>query len=194
MPPTKNPFFVDPPSVSKGGTPKVSKGRPESPLVASAEAKLLAKQKKARRGFPLPPTKNPFFVAPIPLKGWNPEGFQRAIGKPFGRLRRGETLSETKKARRGFPLPSTRNQFLVRGFVRLRADEVLSPRGKVPKGRRGRPKGACLMAAPLTFTRVRTTSGCPNLLLCKDGEKNFPTTLKALPSKGKRLADMLVLR
>ena len=34
------------------------------------------------------------------------------------------------------------------GFARLRADEVLSPRGKVPKGRRGRPKGACLMAAP----------------------------------------------
>ena len=34
------------------------------------------------------------------------------------------------------------------GFVRLRADEVLSPRGKVPKGRRGRPKGACGMAAP----------------------------------------------
>ena len=33
-------------------------------------------------------------------------------------------------------------------FVRLRADEVLSPRGKVPKGRRGRPKGACLVAAP----------------------------------------------
>ena len=45
-------------------------------------------------------------------------------------------------------MPSTRNLFLVRGFVRLRADEVLSPRGKVPKGRRGRPKGACLMAAP----------------------------------------------
>ena len=45
-------------------------------------------------------------------------------------------------------MPSTRNLFLVRGFARLRADEVLSPRGKVPKGRRGRPKGACLMAAP----------------------------------------------
>ena len=37
----KSPFFVDPPSVSRGGTPKVSKGRPESPLVASAEAKPL---------------------------------------------------------------------------------------------------------------------------------------------------------
>ena len=34
------------------------------------------------------------------------------------------------------------------GFVSLRADEVLSPRGKVPKGRRGRPKGACGVAAP----------------------------------------------
>ena len=45
-------------------------------------------------------------------------------------------------------MPSIRNQFLVGGFVRLRADEVLSPRGKVPKGCRGRPKGACLMAAP----------------------------------------------
>ena len=45
-------------------------------------------------------------------------------------------------------MPSTRNLFLVGGFVRLRADEVLSPRGKVPKGRRGRPKGACGVAAP----------------------------------------------
>ena len=45
-------------------------------------------------------------------------------------------------------MPSIRNLFLVEGFARLRADEVLSPRGKVPKGRRGRPKGACGMAAP----------------------------------------------
>ena len=47
-----------------------------------------------------------------------------------------------------FSLPSISNLLLVGGFVRLRADEVLSPRGKVPKGRRGRPKGACGMAAP----------------------------------------------
>ena len=77
--------------------PKVSKGRAESPLVASVEAKSAKKQEKARKRF---------------------------------------------------PLSATRNLFLVGGFVRLRADEVLSPRGKVPKGRRGRPKGACLMAAP----------------------------------------------
>ena len=78
--------------------PKVSKGRSESPLVASAEAKSPEKQKK--------------------------------------------------KERKALSLATTRNLSLVGGFARLRADEVLSPRGKVPKGRRGRPKGACLMAAP----------------------------------------------
>ena len=56
--------------------------------------------------------------------------------------------AKREKQERLFPLPSTRNVFLVRGFARLRADEVLSPRGKVPKGRRGRPKGACGVAAP----------------------------------------------
>ena len=45
-------------------------------------------------------------------------------------------------------MPSARHLFLVGNFARLRADEVLSPRGKVPKGRRGRPKGAWNMAAP----------------------------------------------
>ena len=65
---------------------KGSRGRSESPLVASAEAKPSAKQK--RQG-------------------------------------------------RSFPLPSTRNLFLVGGFVRLRADEVLSITGKYPKGAGG---------------------------------------------------------
>ena len=77
-----------------------------------------------------------------------PEGVQRASGKPPGRTRRCETLQNGKSKKGSFPLPFTRNVFLVRGFSRLRADEVLSPRGKVPKGRRGRPKGACLVAAP----------------------------------------------
>ena len=71
------------PSAARG--PKVSKGRPESPLVAFAEAKSPVRRKK-----------------------------QGSI----------------------FSLPSISNLFLVGGFVRLRADEVLSPRGKVPKGRR----------------------------------------------------------
>ena len=88
-------MFYKFPVAAKG--PKVSKGRSESPLVASAEAK-----------------------------------------SPVRRKKQGSTFS----------LPSISNLLLVGGFVRLRADEVLSPRGKVPKGRRGRPKGACGMAAP----------------------------------------------
>ena len=32
-----------------------------------------------------------------PFSAMGPEGFQRASGKPFGRLRRGETLCETEK-------------------------------------------------------------------------------------------------
>ena len=42
-----------------------------------------------------------------------------------------------EKEGRPFPLPSTRNQFLVGGFVRLWADEVLSHTGKYPKGAGG---------------------------------------------------------
>ena len=76
-----------------------------------------------------------FFAGKMAVEG--AEGFQRAIGKPFGRLRRGETLRKTEEVRKGFSLPSTRNLFLVGGFVRLRADEVLSITGKYPKGAGG---------------------------------------------------------
>ena len=86
LPSTRILVFVKNPIRSKRRAPKVSKGRSESPLVASAEAKPSAKQRKARKVF---------------------------------------------------PLPSTRSQFLVGGFVRLRADEVLSHTGKYPKGAGG---------------------------------------------------------
>ena len=117
--------------------PKVSKGRSESPLVASAEAKPSVKQEKVRKVFPLPSTRNLFFSRAFPLPQEGPEGFQRAIGKPPGRLRRGETLCKTESNKGIFSLPPTRNLFLVRGFVRLRADEVLSHTGKYPKGAGG---------------------------------------------------------
>ena len=69
--------------------PEGSRGRAESSLVASAEAKLSAKQEKARKALFLPATRNLFFVE-SPMRSKGPEGFQRATGKPFGRLRRGE--------------------------------------------------------------------------------------------------------
>ena len=77
-----------------------------------------------------------------------PEGFQRAIGKPFGRLRRGEIFCDTGKARKAL-FPALRKKTASCGRFRPPA----GGRGtfhhwKVPKGCRGRPKGACLMAAP----------------------------------------------
>ena len=44
---------------------------------------------------------------------------------------------QNKKVRKALFLPSTRNLFLVRGFARLRAAEVLSITGKYPKGAGG---------------------------------------------------------
>ena len=80
-------------------------------------------------------TKSSLLQIPFCCKG--PEGFQRATGKPFGRLRRGEILCDTGKVRKALFLPPTGNLFLVGGFVRLRADEVLSHTGKYPKGAGG---------------------------------------------------------
>ena len=76
--------------------PKVSKGRSESPLVASAEAKSPKKRKNKRR--------------------FSPASYKKSVS--CGRFR---------------PPAGGRGTF---------------PHGKVPKGCRGRPKGACLMAAP----------------------------------------------
>ena len=128
--------------------PKVSKGRSESPLVASAEAKPSVKQEKARKVFPLPSTRNLFFVTTLPLQQEGPEGFQRAIGKPFGRLRRGETLCKTGKARKALSLAFHKKSVSCGRFRPPAGGRGTFPHGKVPKGCRGRPKGACLMAAP----------------------------------------------
>ena len=76
--------------------PKVSKGRSESPLVASAEAKSPKKRKNKRR--------------------FSPASYKKSVS--CGRFR---------------PPAGGRGTF---------------PHGKVPKGCRGRPKGACLVAAP----------------------------------------------
>ena len=68
--------------------------------------------------------------------------------KPPGRLRRGETFCDTGKARRAL-FPALRKKTASCGRFRPPAGgRGTFPHGKVPKGCRGRPKGACLMAAP----------------------------------------------
>ena len=124
------------------GDPKVSKGRPESPLVASAEAKPSSKEGP----FPCLPQKSCSFCLPFAARG--PEGFQRAIGKPFGRLRRGETLCETEKSKGALFLAFHKESVSCGRFRPPAGGRGTFHHWKVPKGCRGRPKGACLMAAP----------------------------------------------
>ena len=124
---------------SKGWTPKVSKGRSESPLVASAEAKPPAKQKKESKTLSLACHKKP--VSCGNFRSSAREGPRRGPGgdrkAPWSPPQRRNPLRNRKKKVSSFPLPSARNLFLVRGFVRLRADEVLSHTGKYPKGAGG---------------------------------------------------------
>ena len=96
----------------------------------------------------MPSTRNPFPVENPSASRGGPRRFPKGDRKAPWSHPQVRNPAKREKQERLFPLPSTRNVFLVRGFARLRADEVLSPRGKVPKGRRGRPRGACGMAAP----------------------------------------------
>ena len=89
-----------------------------------------------------------FFSRATPLLQRGPEGVQGAIGKPPGRLRRGETLRKIEKARKLFFLAFHKKSVSCERFRPPAGGRGTFPHGKVPKGCRGRPKGACLMAAP----------------------------------------------
>ena len=91
-------------------------------------------------------TKSSLLQIPFCCKG--PEGFQRATGKPFGRLRRGEILRKTGKYKEGLSFAIHKKSVTCERFRPPAGGRGTFPHGKVPKGCRGRPKGACLMAAP----------------------------------------------
>ena len=91
-------------------------------------------------------TKSPLLQIPLCCKG--PEGFQRATGKPFGRLRRGEILRKTGKYKEGPFLAFHKKSISCERFRPPAGGRGTFHHWKVPKGCRGRPKGACLMAAP----------------------------------------------
>ena len=124
-------------------------GDRKAPWSPPQRRKLLRNRKKRERLFSLALHKKSVSCGlPSASTGGRrrfPKGDRKALWSP---PQRRNPLRNREKQGSSFPLPSTRNQLLVGGFVRLRADEVLSPHGKVPKGCRGRPKGACLMAAP----------------------------------------------
>ena len=119
-------------------------------LVASAEARSAVIREKEGRPFPLPSTRNQFLVGGFAhsQRDGAPEGVQGASGKPPGRLRRGEILCDTGKGRQALSLAFYKESVSCGRFRPPAGGRGTFPHGKVPKGCRGRPKGACLMAAP----------------------------------------------
>ena len=108
-------------------------------LVASAEARSAVIREKEGRPFPLPSTRNQFLVGGFAhsQRDGPPKGSRGRSESPLVASAEAKSSVIREKEGRSFPLPSTRNQFLVGGFVRLRADEVLSITGKYPKGAGG---------------------------------------------------------
>ena len=70
---------------------------------------------------------------------------------PPGRLRRGESLCDTWKARKALPLPSSRNLFLVEFPIR----------SKGPKVSKGRPESPLVASAEAKPFAIREKKGRP---------------------------------
>ena len=98
----------------------------------------------------MPSTRNQFLVGGFAhsQRDGAPEGVQGASGKPPGRLRRGEILCNMGKGRKALSLAFHKESVSCGRFRPPAGGRGTFPHGKVPKGCRGRPKGACLMAAP----------------------------------------------
>ena len=105
MPCTRN-LFLAVPIRFNGWSPKVSKGRPESPLVASAEAKPSAKQKEARTLLPLPCTRNLFLAVPIRFNRWSPKVSKGRSESPLVASAEAKPSAKHKKERKLLSLAS----------------------------------------------------------------------------------------
>ena len=119
-----------------------------SPPGRLRRGETLRKAEKARKV--LSPAFHNKFIWSVstPPDRWGPEGVQGAIGKPPGRLRRGETLPKAEKARKVLSFAFHKKSVSCGRFRPPAGGRGTFHHWKVPKGCRGRPKGACGMAAP----------------------------------------------
>ena len=152
VPATRNLFLVASPMRSKG--PKVSKGRPESPLVASAEAKAFVIRKRKVGPFPACRKEGVSCERFRPLtKGWAPKGSRgrpesslvaSAEAKPFA-IREGKVG----------PFPACRKKAVSCGRFRPRIQ------GWAPKGSRGRSESPLVASAEAKSFVIREKKGRP---------------------------------
>ena len=86
----KRSIFCDPHPLQQGGPRRFPKGDRKALWSPPQRRNLLRNRKECKGSFPCLPQEIYFFVVPIRFNRVGPEGFQRATGKPFGCLRRGE--------------------------------------------------------------------------------------------------------
>ena len=143
LPSTRNQFLVGGFAHSqRDGAPEGVQGAIGKPLVASAEAKSSVIWEKEERLFPLPSTRNQFLVGVSPThKGMGPpKGSRGRSESPLVASVEAKSSVIWEKEGRPFPLPSTRNQFLVEGITH-------SQRDGPPKGSRGRSESPLVASA-----------------------------------------------
>ena len=127
--------------------PKESRGRPESPLVVSAEAKAPKKQKKESKALSLAIHKKSISCGSHSLQqGWPPKVSKGRSESPL--VASAEAKSPEKKRVKTLSFATHKKSVSCGRFRPPAGGRGTFPHGKVPKGCRGRPKGACLMAAP----------------------------------------------
>ena len=117
-------------------------------MVASAEAKSPKKRKKKVKLFSLPPTRNLFLWPPSASTGGprrGPGGDRKA---PWSPPQRRNPPAKQKKESKLLSIALRKKPVSCGRFRPPAGGRGTFPHGKVPKGCRGRPKGACLMAAP----------------------------------------------
>ena len=113
-------------------------GHRKAPWSPPQRRKLLRNRKKRERLFSLALHKKSASCGFHPLQTVGAEGFQRAIGKPFGRLRRGETLCKTEKSKKTlFPCLPQEIRFLWEVSSACGRTRYFPRAGKYPKGAGG---------------------------------------------------------
>ena len=128
--------------------PKESRGRPESPLVASAEAKSPEKREKESKALFLAFPKESISCGSHSLQQGRPRRFPKGDRKALWSLPQRRNLLRNGKRSKALFLASHKKSVSRERFRPPAGGRGTFPHGKVPKGCRGRPKGACLVAAP----------------------------------------------
>ncbi len=137
LPSTRNQLTCGPPFASKGVPRRFPKGERKA-LWSPPQRRNPAKQRKARKPPSLPSTRNQLTCGtPHSLQKECPEGFQRASGKPFGRLRRGETPRNRGKQGSLLPCHPQEIYFLWEVSSACGRTRYFPRAGKYPKGAGG---------------------------------------------------------